>query len=304
VINLACFIVGCIPEPITTAVSVAVGTASMVATELQTRYKANAFLDRANEEIFKPRGLFVMVMTYKPENPDDMIMTAEATTDTAAVALVKQSSATHTQQLMRRLRESSGKTTDAQMPEFAPLIHPALDMVLSSSSLTTSTTSATENSKALSLVKRKSSLVQEYLDRRTQADFAIKNPKSKYTAALGPTAQENAYVNRYANPDHPVNNGSIFALLTGGTFDPIGMGRVQRAEAKARRSGEPPLSEQERHDALMGRKVRGRVTGTPSKSIPVVGKLLKNDALYLLVTNLPTDEEVRAVRQQLDVGRR
>ena len=111
-------------------------------------------------------------------------------------------------------------------------------------------------------------------------------------------------VNRYADPDHPVNNGSLFGMLTGGAYDPIGAGRITRAEAKAKKQGETPLTEEERHDALMGRKVRGRVTGTPSKSIPLIGKILHKDVLYLIIVNLPTEQEMEDLREQIRKAKR
>jgi hypothetical protein len=292
VINMACFGIGFVPNHFCLAVSIAVGTANAIAEELQIRYKTNTFLDKANEEIFKPKGLLAMVMTWKPDSPDDLIMDVDTTNPTTTALLKDSTTNSSAKQLLRQLRKSSGTTTEAQVPECAPLIHPALDIALTSSAVSANGT----------ILKQNSSIVNDYLDRRSQTQFATKYPNSKLTASM-PEQKPNAYVNRYANPDHPVNNGSIFALLTGGTFDPIGQGRVQRAESKAKRKGEEPLTEQERHDALMGRKVRGRVTGTPSKSIPLLGKMVKQDVLYLVVVNLPTAAEVSAATEQIRLAK-
>ena len=68
-----------------------------------------------------------------------------------------------------------------------------------------------------------------------------------------------------------------------------------RAETNAKKNGQPPLTETERHEAYMVRKVRGRVTGTPSKSLPLLGKMLKRDVLYLIIVELPSDEQIREV---------
>lgn len=292
VINLACLGIGMVPSTICMAVSVSVGTVNSVAQELQIRYRGNKFLDAKNEEIFKPRGLYAMVMTWAPDKAEELVMTADVS-DPTTKAVVKDSSTTSSaKKLLRSLRTSSGTTTESQLPECAPLIHPALDVALTSTSLT----------KESSIMQRNSSVVNDYLDRRSQDLFASKNPDSKLTAAM-PVSSPDSYVNRFANPDHPVNNGSIFALLSGGTFDPIGAGRVRRAEAKAKRKGEEPLTDRERHDALMGRKVRGRVTGTPSKELPLIGKVLKKDVLYLVVVNLPTDEEIAAAAEKLKAAK-
>ena len=77
------------------------------------------------------------------------------------------------------------------------------------------------------------------------------------------------------------------------------MGRVQLAKQHGRKHGQEELTEAEKHDAYMGRKVRGRVTGTPSKRLPVIGKLLKKDVLYLIIVNLPSEEEIREVEERL-----
>ena len=77
------------------------------------------------------------------------------------------------------------------------------------------------------------------------------------------------------------------------------MGRVQRAKPYGRKHGQEELTEAEKHDAYMGRKVRGRVTGTPSKTLPVIGKLLKKDVLYLIIVNLPSEEEIREIGERL-----
>ena len=162
------------------------------------------------------------------------------------------------------------------MPSVAPLVYP----------VPISTT----------LIKR-NEVAAEYFDRRAQADLLARYPTSTLESALPP--QEKRFVNRFCDPDHRVNNGSVFSLITGGTFDPLGNGRVQRAKQRAKKCGESELSDQELHDAFMGRVVRGRATGTPSRTFPVVGKMLKRDVLYLIIVNLPTEGERVQVMQAL-----
>lgn len=245
-----------------------------------------------NDQLFKPRGLFAMVMTYKPDLADSPVLSAD-TSDPNKIAFSKATDSTSKfKEILHRLRNSSGTTTsEAHLPEGAPLIYPALDAALSSDN---NSTALTSQSNALS---RNAALIADYLDRRAQADFAAQYPGSKLSANLPP--QEKKFVNRFCDPDHPVNSGSIFGLVTGGTWDPIAAGRIRRAENKARKNNESPLTDAERHDAYMGRKVRGRITGTPSKTLPVIGKVLKRDALYLVIVNLPTEREVAEIRDSL-----
>lgn len=282
VINLACFGVGMIPDATCFAVSTAVGTASQIAQELQIRYKTNSCLDEMNIKLFQPHGSFAMIMTYKPDMEDEPVLTVD--TNQMDVAVFKSLNNSKAKELFRRLRKSSGKTPESQIPDCAPLIYPSLDLVLSSNELTKQSSA-------------KAKAVNAYLDQRAQTVFQTKNPNSKLTQIAPP--QEKPYVNRFADPNHPVNSGSIFGLLTGGAFDPIAAGRVQRAERHARKHGQPPLSDVEKHDAYMGRKVRGRVTGTPSKST-IIGKMMKKDVLYLVVVDLPTQEQLDSMRLQLE----
>ncbi|KAL1966022.1 hypothetical protein VTN77DRAFT_4962 [Rasamsonia byssochlamydoides] len=60
-------VVGFIPGSITFAVSIAVQVAAATAIELEGRYNANRYLDQVNKELFMPRGLYAMVMRYRPQ---------------------------------------------------------------------------------------------------------------------------------------------------------------------------------------------------------------------------------------------
>jgi hypothetical protein len=109
-------------------------------------------------------------------------------------------------------------------------------------------------------------------------------------------------VNRFCDPDYPVDNGSIFALVTGDAFEPIGAERAHRAESKAKENGKAVLTEAERHDALMRRKTRGRVKGAPSKSIPILGRMLKEDVLYLVRVYFPNPGDIAKAKEMIEVA--
>ncbi|KAK9244398.1 hypothetical protein V1506DRAFT_507575 [Lipomyces tetrasporus] len=67
VINLAAFAAGFAPSAAAKGASIAVQVAIGFAKEIQTRQRTNSFLDKTNNEFFKPRGLFCLIMTYKPD---------------------------------------------------------------------------------------------------------------------------------------------------------------------------------------------------------------------------------------------
>src|SRR5947209_18781612 len=88
VINMAAMVVGFVPNPIVMATTIAIQVASHTAQELQARYRTNTFLDRMNESLFKPRGLYAMIMTFKPERPTERYFSTninDATSDRKSV---------------------------------------------------------------------------------------------------------------------------------------------------------------------------------------------------------------------------
>lgn len=67
VIQLSAAIAGLAPEPITMAVTTAVQVAARTASEVQSRYRTNDFLNKMNDELFKPAGLYAMIVKYKSD---------------------------------------------------------------------------------------------------------------------------------------------------------------------------------------------------------------------------------------------
>ena len=74
IINIAALGAGFAPSLIATAVSVSVKTASRAAEEAHSRYRTNAYLDKANKDLFHPRNLHCMIMTFKPEVGENALL--------------------------------------------------------------------------------------------------------------------------------------------------------------------------------------------------------------------------------------
>jgi hypothetical protein len=196
---------------VTTVIQFAAGTAA----ELQRRSRANTFLDQLNEHLFKPRGLFAMVMCFKP-NATRPMEVAEIDADT----LVAQRETAPTNTLAatgRKLKVAQGSTYgEVELGEIAPLIYPLLDAA-----------AADPNSNAF---KRASKFLQDYGDRRAQAVYNAQHPGS----TLG-NPQESKFVSRYSDPNHPASSGSLVALLTGGHVNPTARKRQRRQWRNERR---------------------------------------------------------------------
>lgn len=109
-----------------------------------------------NDKLFRPHGLFCMLMTYKPDKESSgepvMISSMVSKAITPADSKFKQQ--------MKQLRMSSGTTKgEMELPEAAPLIFPALDEAV-----------AADGEKKNTFI-RSSKFASNYIDKRTQATY-------------------------------------------------------------------------------------------------------------------------------------
>ncbi|KAJ8107140.1 hypothetical protein OPT61_g9070 [Boeremia exigua] len=289
-------IVGLVPGTITMAVSLSVTIAAGTAIELQGRYKANNFLDQMNRDVFMPLGLYVMVLMHK-DTGNATASEIEVGIEDVGMATAQQisksglpkgnendSSAQSTSgRLFRPIRLASGKTNTDTMPlNVAPLIYPGLDDMLERPHV-----QRDENTKAR-LIRNKE-FVADYLDRRTRAEYAGNNPNSKLTkAAEGDNSQE--FRTRFADPNHPCNNGHLLSLITGGKIvaQPLGMRRGTLRQVGADGKLKP---------APKGRGIRGPVSAI---TYPL-RKVMTPNILYLTIVNLPSEQEMAEARHAMDL---
>ena len=301
VIFIGAAIAGLAPSAAAMIASTIVQVAAGTAKEIQSRKRANSFLDDMNQKLFMPRGLYCLVMSFKPDatrpvsggqvNINDMI---------AKYSQPVQSGFKNT---MAGLRVSSGKTYgEIEMPESAPLVFPALDQ-------------AAVNPDAGKL-KKSQKFVADYFDRRAQATYvssilpqhrhvlkildaaslewcisgselinkkARENPNSSLAPASSPQ-----FASRFSDPNHPANSGSIISLVTGGAINP----RERKQRRRERRSG---LTDVAREYGRRPRRQRGE-RGGPVKTVK---RMMQQDVLYLMVVNMPTDRELEIARSTL-----
>lgn len=266
VVFLSAGIVGFVPGPITMGVSTAIQVSVGIAMEVQKLSRTNTFLDRINNEFFKPRGLYCLIMAYKP----DATQTHEQVDINEQVMKYSTDPTSTAQKAMRSLRASSGKTYgEYELPEAAPLIFPTLDRLADDPAQL-----GAEKKKSTSQARE---FVLDYLDRRGQAKYAMENPGSKLSVGSGPV-----FNSRYADPSHPASSGSLISLLTGGARNPQerrNQKKVAKRMRKAQRRGEPITNQ------------------TGKKKDGLVRRTLKSDVLYLMIVNMPTEEEMAAGRQ-------
>ena len=331
-------IVSNVPEVIAMAVSIGISVAAGTAIELQSRYRANTFLDPVNGEVFMPRGLYAMVMRYKPQpsTPQGQIDLGLAevhlTDVTKSVARWAPSADPNTpsgppssgMKIMKQIRISSGTSTgESQMPTIcAPLIFPTADggakleqplvhadyqtgdtdqMMGSNPTVGPISAVAPEKRKFLDKVKSANSFVNDYYDRRAQADYLAQNPNT--TLANQTAAPE--FRSRFSDPRSSTNTG-LFSLLTGGH-----MGGA-RGDIHSRRAAKDERRALKREYKNQRRIARGRAPrpqrvprgqrkprGPVGYLIKGVKKVLKEDVLYLMVVQMPSREELSRARETL-----
>ncbi|KAF2796343.1 hypothetical protein K505DRAFT_300412 [Melanomma pulvis-pyrius CBS 109.77] len=256
VINGAAMVVGMVPEPIIMAVTISVQVAVGTAQELQSRHRTNTYLDKMNDALFRPHGLFCMLMTYKPDaqSSSEPVMTAGLISKTITPSDSK------FKEQIKMFKLTTGKSKgEMELPEAAPLVYPALEKVMEQETKT---------------FKSSSQFVADYMDRRSAAKYAYQHPTSKLNVP-----QEKKFASRYSDPNHPANSGSISALLTGGAVD-LSKGKRERRQRirdkRRQRRGLAPLTEEEKR--------------RPKQTL--IGRLLTQDVLYMMIVNMPTQEEM------------
>lgn len=202
-INLAGLGLSFVPH-MSMLVGLAIQAGVMVAEDVQSRARTNSFLDKANAEVFRPRGLFCLVMTFDPS------AAADGKDLNSTIANRLQPSGLD--KIGHRFKDSSATTvSEMDFPESAPLIFPALDDVDDQSQ----DGGAASTKEKLS---RKKKYVEDYFDKRARARFAGKNPDSVLAQGPQPT-----FTSRYADPNHAAASGSFRSLITGGAIKPPSM---------------------------------------------------------------------------------
>ena len=146
------------------------------------------------------------------------------------------------------------------MPEAAPLVFPLLR--------------DTPEAEKVNAFKRASNFVGDYTDRRAQATFEAKNPDA-VPLNSGPPRKE--FASRWADPNHPVNQGGLLNVLSGGVINPRAR-LEQKREYRAARTGRMPANQQQKNQGLIGK----------------VKRAVHENVLYLMIVNMPSDAEMKA----------
>ncbi|RAL03141.1 uncharacterized protein BO80DRAFT_500468 [Aspergillus ibericus CBS 121593] len=202
-LNLASLAAAPLPSLISTAISTAIMVATTVAIETQGRYRQNKALDRLNDEFFRPRGLYCLVMTWDPTSSSartnlDINTTIQNTMDSQG-------------KMSHKFQTSNGVTNGMESMQTAQLIFPDLDFL--------ATATKDEEKGFKKKLGRGKDFIDDYNDRRAQAKFYAENPTSYLNQAGKPK-----FLSKYGDPTHPMHNGLSGGIL-GGNQQGRGFGR-------------------------------------------------------------------------------
>ncbi|KAF7557014.1 hypothetical protein G7Z17_g1029 [Cylindrodendrum hubeiense] len=305
---IAANVVGFVPEVAAQVVSAVVNVAAGTAAELQSRYRRNTFLDRVNQDLLMPRGLYAMVMAFKEELPGQQQggpLTRLSSSmgaaffkserldinETAAKYINQDPDVSGMQKKLQDIRITSGKTyTQLELPEAAPLVYPTIDRAVQNDLDTAGKGKESTMSSMKDKMKGAGDFVQDYYDRKAQAAYEAEHQDS---ALAVPSSARKEFHSRFSDPNHAANSGSLISLVTGGAINP-----------KERRQKRRVARWENRNDR---RAAQGRAPLPPRRRMQPRGqrkgpirKLLQPNVLYFIIVNLPSQAEVQQSVQQLE----
>jgi hypothetical protein len=290
-------VAGLVPGVIPTVVSIAVQFAAGTAMELQNRYRANSYLDLINKDVFMPRGLYAMVLRYRPDKKNtgntefgleelDWETVKNVTRGMPSTVPGQETGpASKTGRILQRIRIHSGTTREGQIPMMvAPLVFPGVpeSVAMYEAGDENQNPNKPKSKGFKAKMKSAQNFVSDYYDRRAQAEYIAKNPDS----VLARQAPAPTFRSRFADPTHASNNGHPVNLLTGGLVNlPTMASRVkeQRKMMEAQR-------------VAMGLPAKDITQMVLDLAVKGVKKVFVGDVLYLIVVNMPSERELAEAR--------
>ncbi|KAH7350196.1 hypothetical protein B0T11DRAFT_290739 [Plectosphaerella cucumerina] len=316
-----------IPEPFGLLLGFAIGAAAEGTMEAQSRYRSNNFLDRVNADFFAQRGLVCFPATWRPQAKDELVTTigfegqaaSSASESNAGLSknlkdaverrvssLNSSTSGSFQDKLQKQMNSHSGYL---HWPEPAPLVFVPE---------TTSTAKPGlgekpgEKKKKANAFDRASIWLDDHVDKHSQARFIEKNPDVPMATAL----PQPTFRSRYADPNHPAASGDLVAFITGGKWqsgskekarssskassnESESESRTEKERLKAEKKQQKEQERLEKEAARLEKKEQKKRERKDKKLEKHAGKsglssLFQTDVLYLIVTNLPSEQKEEA----------
>ncbi|KAK7915184.1 hypothetical protein PG985_012887 [Apiospora marii] len=283
--NLAGAAAGWIPQavtPIAGPIGLGVQVVARVVTEVKARSSQNSYLEKMNDELFRPRGLYCLIMAYDIRSRSDVVqfdLGADQNITAAGPSPVPSPTPTPgTSHSQGRFRSNDGIAGAAEFPASAELVFldphndppPAYDDGSSSSSSSDNEKSEENSVKAgpsgggsgfTGKLAKVTDSLQSWADLRSQRKFQRKNP----TSAIGPLLDPKV------------------------EMSPRDLRKQEKREAK-----------QERRADKRERKAEKRQRRHPDRE-PRKRKV-KPGILYLMIVNIPSAAEMNTANHLLNAN--
>lgn len=315
-VQVVSFGVGFTPEIITTCVATAVQMGANVANKGYVKHKTNSTLDKFNNEVFGPRGLFCMIMKYDPIGQDPVLAEKAANSPFNKFAGAGQKN---------WLKDPVSGTSEGMnsLPSaVAPLVYMDDRRAHKEYLANDGKTSPTErgaSDKVSTKQKAKNAFdnFNDYLDRRARAKYASENQGDILNTPL-----TKGFSNRFLDPNSSTSNGGLLGFISGGALaqDP-----ETRRLKKLDRIGEEEerlyKEYQDRVDQLHQQRQSTRETERQMKYIdrdyqPRFAEFrqkrrelemgpersIKENILYLTIVNRPSDSQLAAATDRINHG--
>ncbi|KAJ6166988.1 hypothetical protein N7470_002435 [Penicillium chermesinum] len=300
-VQIAAFGAGFVPNQISMGATAAVQIVSAVAAKAQIRWKVNSFIDRANRELFAPRGLYCMIVTYNPLPQQEQEEINKSIKRPSTGGASGSSRVKWPQKIRENLRDPFSVTTEGEqnLPvEIAPLVF------------------ADDEDRRVQIQSKDKpwTKLNDYFDKRARARYASESDQDALSSAPNPK-----FKHRLLDPNHPASNGGLLGLISGGrlTKDPKkameeAKDMLQQQERRMIEQQNSQLehlrsqcqargfSEQQQREYVAAYELQFQLQQeqlqSQAKRMEVMPRKIMRNILYLMVVNLPTEEEVEAAR--------
>lgn len=315
-VQVVSFGVGFTPEIITTCVATAVQMGANVANKGYVKHKTNSTLDKYNNEVFGPRGLFCMIMKYDPIGQDPVLAQKAANSPLKKFGGNEKS----------WLKDPVSGTSDGMnsLPSaVAPLIYMddrrAHKEYLANDGKVSPERSGSGAEKTSFKQKSKNAFenLNDYLDRRARAKYAAENQGDILNTPL-----TKGFSNKFLDPNSSTSNGGFLGLISGGALaqDPETR-RLKKLDRMAEEEERLYKEYQDRVDQVHQQRQSTRETERQIKYIdrdyqPRFAEFrqkrrelemgpersIKENILYLTIVNRPSDSQLAAATNRINQG--
>ncbi|KAB8239667.1 uncharacterized protein BDW43DRAFT_305434 [Aspergillus alliaceus] len=312
-VQVVSFGVGFTPEMIVMGVATAVQAGTYIANKGYVRHKTNTVLDKYNQEVFGPHGLFCMIMSYEPETYDD---TQSGSQSQSLSSQLGRLSSLASANWVKNPVSGKSQGTHNLPTTVAPLMY--IDdrrqhkELLSDRSPSEPTGKVKKSEKA----RRAFEAVNDYFDRRARAQYAAENTGDILNVPLS-----RSFKSRYLDPNHPATNGGLIGLLSGGVLTPDPESRRLKALKRIEEEEHQVMDQyyQQMHSIRNQNQTqieidrqlqrceedyasRLEVFRERRREAQGSKRQIKKNILYLTIVNKPSEEELATASDKLNRG--